>query len=190
MIEAIRFNGEVFNHEDDYDYMDNITKNTIVICDSPHTKRKLYKEIESICEGKCIDSGHDYWVNNEDIIYPKITKRIVEYLPTIRFVVDDEQTITLTIEAPFVYTAKDIMDIWFAATDKKNKISVYPMLIFKGCHDIWDGGLDKVYNYVTQGRYGGYEGYWMDKESLENTNTFGWFDKDNKFTKNLDYLRQ
>ena len=189
MLEGIKLSGELFNHEDDYDFIDTMTKNMIFICDSPHTKRKLYNAFEDICDGKCVESRHDYYVNKEDELYPKITRRIVEYLPTVRFVIDNEQIITITIEAPFVFTAKSIEDIWFAESNNDNTISVYPMECFKGSHNKWDEGLNEVYKYVTQGRYGGYEGYWMEKESLGDISNFGTI-TDGKFKKNLDYPRE
>lgn len=189
MLEAIKFNGDLFNHEDNNDLIDTMTKNMIIICDSPHTRRALFNAFEEICEGKCVETGHDYSVDDEEKLYPKITNRIVIYLPTIRFEIDNEQLITITIEAPFVFTAKEIGDIWFAETDAENKILIYPMTCFKGCHDKWEEGLDAVYEYVTQGRYGGYDGYWMDKESLQEINIHGWIGKSG-FRKNLDYPRQ
>ena len=176
MLSYIEFHGDLFDHNEEYNLVDEMTNNMIFICGCPQTKNKIVNEIEKICNGKCIESGHDYWCGKNKL-YPKITKRLVTYLPTTRFVIDNEQTITCTIEAPFVFTATDIKDIWFAI-DVDGKISVYSMTIFKGSHDKWNEGIESVYHFIAQGRYGCYKGYWMDEDSLTNTITHGWITKD------------
>lgn len=176
MLNYIEFHGDLFNHDDYYNLVDEMTNNMIFICDCPQTKNKIVNEIEKICNGECVEYGHDYWCG-ENRLYPTITKRVITYLPTTRLVIDNEQTITCTIEAPFVLTATDIKDIWFAVNNG-GKISVYPMTIFKGSHDKWNDGIESVYCYVTGGRYGSYDGYWMNKNSLKDTVTSGWMTKE------------
>ena len=36
------------------------------------------------------------------------------------------------------------------------------MLIFKGSYDLWDTGKDEVYKTICNGRYGCYDGQWVD----------------------------
>lgn len=164
MLSYVEFVGEKFNHIDDNNLMDELTYNTIVICDSPDTKNELFAEFSRICFGDCIgEDDHVYSMGNEDDgrDYPEITSVITHYLPTIRFEIDGEQLITLTIEAPFVLTAERAQDLWFANTNNDGKISIWPMCIFQDYKEDWTKGRDYVYTLVARGNYGGYEGYWM-----------------------------
>ena len=36
------------------------------------------------------------------------------------------------------------------------------MLCFKGSNDKWNEGKDEVYKYIVQGRYGCYDGNWIN----------------------------
>ena len=39
---------------------------------------------------------------------------------------------------------------------------IYPMLIFKGSKSTWNDGKDAVYQTICNGRYGCYNGKWID----------------------------
>lgn len=177
MFKGIEFNGDLFNCHNCYNLMDRMTQNMIVICETPRIKNIIWKEIEKICNGKCERDGHDYYIpkeqENRGEFPPRITKYGVHYLPTTQIIIDEEQKITLTIEAPFVLTAKSIEDIWFACLNGENKISIYPMIIFHGSKGKWDQGISEVYSYICQGKYGSYNGYWLDKESINNNRLYG-----------------
>ena len=167
MFTGILFNKKIFEEKEEMNLMDPMTTNMIVICESPKIKNLLLQELKDICDGKCEEEGEevsDYCTGAEkkgDFHVPKL-KMLSNYLPTARLSIDDEQLITLTVEAPFLYTAKDAKDIWFAAEGANGKISVYPMTVFKGYKEVWANGLDDVYHHVVTGRYGAYNGYWME----------------------------
>lgn len=74
------------------------------------------------------------------------------------------QRITLCIEPAMIYKAENIKDIWFfdwSGKDEDYKESIYPMVVFKGSHEVWESGLDNVYRYIVNGRYGTYDGNWV-----------------------------
>ena len=154
MIKAILFNDpEKFDFNDDNNYIDIITNNCIILCESVSIKNFLARQIEDICDGKHRhEEGYTYSVgDDEDAPDPQITNRI-EYLPTALFTIDNEQRIVLTIEAPFILTATSIEDIWFAEK-VDDKISIFPFRCFKGHKETWDKGIEKVYRDVINGRY-------------------------------------
>ena len=174
MLKGILFNKKIFEEKEEMNLMDPMTKNMIVICENPKIKNILFQEIKDICEGKCEEEGDevsDYCTGAEseaDFYIPKM-KIFANYLPTTRIVIDEEQTVTLTVEAPFVYTAKSAEDVWFPAENANGIISIYPMTAFKGYKEVWAKGLDEVYYYIICGRYGAYEGYWMESRASEIT---------------------
>ena len=67
--------------------------------------------------------------------------------------------------AAMVYKAKEIDDMWFfdwSGQDDTYKERIYPLTIFKGSREVWKKGLDKVYTNIVNGRYGCYDGNWID----------------------------
>ena len=155
MLEAILFNDpEKFDFNDENNYMDTITNNCIVICEDTEVKNFLSKQIEDIFDGKHEhEGGYDYYIDEHREVY--ITNKIA-YLPTTHFVINNEQKITFTIEAPFVLTATSVDDIWFASRTTDNKVSIYPLRAFKGHNEDWNNGVFEVYKNVISGRYGTY----------------------------------
>lgn len=157
MFKGILFNDpEKFDFNNENNYMDIITNNCIVLCDDIKIKHFLASQIEDICDGKHQgEEGYTYDIGDceED---PKITS-MIGYLPTSIFTIDNEQKITVTVEAPFILTATSIEDIWFASRSNDNKISIYPFRIFIGHKEIWDEGVEKVYKSFIHGRYSCYE---------------------------------
>lgn len=162
MIKAIKFNGNEFEHIDDNDLL-NLTKNTIILCANSDIKYRIFKVIDDICKAKCEEENDItcYSMGEEDDergLIPKM-KVNINYLPTTILTIDDEQTITLTIEAPFIFTAKEYKDIWFADINEDNVIYIYPFFAFKGYKEVWEEGLFSVYKNFILGRYGVYSGY-------------------------------
>ena len=171
MLRGILFNDpEKFDHNDDNNLMDVITNNCIILCEDTKLKYFLANQIEDICLGKHThEEGYEYYVGDDEE-EPKITGRMT-YLPTSIFTIDNEQKIIVTVEAPFILTAKSIEDIWFAARSAENKVSIYPFKVFNGHKETWDKGVEKVYLNVINGRYG-YCAYGIRGES------FSWEEKD------------
>lgn len=156
MLEGILFNNDkYFDSTDDNNLIDTMTKNTIILCEDSGVKMFLSNAIKEICRGVHKESGYDYYYVNEDIEY----KIGLDYLPTTELFIDNEQKIVITIEAPYVLTAKDPEDIWLAARTADNKISIYPIRVFKGYKEKWAEGIDSVYRFIVQGRYGCYVMY-------------------------------
>lgn len=155
MLNAILFNDpEKFDFNDDNNYMDTITNNCIVICEDTGIKNFLAKQIEDIFGGKHEhEDGYIYYTDEHREV--NITSRI-SYLPTTHFIINNEQKITFTIEAPFVLTATSVEDIWFACRTNDNKVSIYPLKVFKGHKEDWDIGVFEIYKNVISGRYGTY----------------------------------
>lgn len=157
MLKAIMFNNpDAFDFSDDNNNMDKITDNCIILCEGTSVKRYLSQQIQDICDGKHEDKGHDYATDEDARL--QLTSRY-EYLPTAHLVVDDSQKIYITVEAPFILTAKSPDDIWFAAKTHDKKISIYPLRVFEGYRDDWNKGVSCVYRNYINGRYGAYGGY-------------------------------
>lgn len=155
MLDAILFNDpKKFKQESEYNYIDTITDNCIILCEDTGVKCFLAQQIEDICTGKHKESGYDYWADSP----LNITDRF-EYLPTTIFEIDEEQKISITIEPPFVLTANSPADIWFAIRDMENKVAIYPFRLFKGFNEVWESGIQNVYKSVISGKFGCYDGF-------------------------------
>lgn len=171
MIINVEFVDKEFNHNEDYNIMLELTNNTIILCDNPKIKNKLYSEFGKIWTGKCEEEGTNIYCNSLDDTdrgIPQLTKVHISYLPTTIVEIDGEQTITFTVELPHILQAKIAEDIWLAVENADETISVYPMTIFKGYQDIWKKGIYEVYKYIAAGRYGGcfaYENYPVEFET-------------------------
>lgn len=79
------------------------------------------------------------------------------------------QRITLALEPAIIYKAKDIEDIWLFDWKGNDKFGVcqyeefiYPVCIFKGSREVWNDGKDELYKMICNGRYGTYDGKWID----------------------------
>lgn len=94
------------------------------------------------------------------------------------------QKITIGLESAIIYKANKPEDIWFFTWKRCDEIGsfpkyqeyIYPMLIFKGSRSTWNDGKDAVYQTICNGRYGCYNGKWIDlhenhyDEELHNCN--------------------
>ena len=161
MLRGIQFTHERFKTENDYNLFDGLTNNTIIICSGHKLMDTLSDEICKTVNGKAEYNNYD--CDDEDLGNAKI---ILQF--GLQRIIDiNGQNITLALEPAIVYKAKDIDDIWFfdwnsglAGTEYKEFI--YPMTLFKGSQEVWDEGLDEVYKTVCNGRYGTYDGRWID----------------------------
>lgn len=155
MLRGIRFNNEhYFDFNNDNNLMDVLTENTIILCEDNQIKNFLLNEIVDICNGRHEENGHDYYIEDLD----KLNIRYgINYLPTTELYIDDNQKIIITMEAPYIFTAIDPADIWFAQRTKDNKITIYPLKLFEGYKERWEQGAYKIYIDTILGRYGNYQ---------------------------------
>lgn len=164
MLRGILFNDDkYFESINDDNLMDVLTENTIILCEDTEIKNFLYHVIIDICDGKHIESGYDYYIEDTDYLNYKYG---INYLPTTELNIDTEQKITFTVEAPYILTATSPKDIWFAQRTKENKIRIYPLRVFKGYKERWEQGVYKIYIDTIAGRYGNYKYGNISKEKL------------------------
>lgn len=143
-----------------------LTKNTIVLFNNSDLKYKFVKEFLKVKndetendDGSIIYStvsDNDKWEeqNNKAEI-----KAVVEYLPTSIYLIDDEQKFIFTTEAPFVLQCNNPYDLWFCDTNNEDEIQAYSFVEFKDYESIWNKGIETVYKWLINGRFGCYEGY-------------------------------
>ena len=158
MLRGIRINDDRFLRDDESNVLSELTDNTIIICRNYEMMEALAKDIAKTVNGNV--ERHDYDCDDEDI--GKARYRINFFLQ--KTIGINDQTITLCLEPAMVYKAKCIEDIWFLDRNWHNKQpleQVYPMTIFNGAREVWEGGLDAVYTQIAIGRYGGYNGEWI-----------------------------
>ena len=131
-----------------------LTKNNIFICSKPSVKNRLWKKIKDIWEIN--DNGE------ADVIYIYEPKKDLEgfnvnYLPTTIVQLQNGQKFIFTVEAPFILTATDRRDIWFADEDEDGNIYCYAFTDFKGHKESWEQGVERVYVEIISGIYGRYK---------------------------------
>ncbi len=136
-----------------------LTSNNIFICSKPSVKNRLWKKIKDIWEIN--DNGE------ADVIYiyepydeePKkdLDGFNVNYLPATIVQLQNGQKFIFTVEAPFILTATDRRDIWFADEDEDGNIYCYAFTDFKGHKESWEQGVERVYVEIISGIYGRYK---------------------------------
>ena len=138
-----------------------LTKNTIVLCNSLESMNMLHEAIKT-----CLNKPDTHKEKPEDgIMYHCEDEDINNAIDVLCFSLQrvikiNEQYITLSLEPSIVYKADCIEDIWFL--DKMDtKYEIYDILCFKGSTDKWNEGKDAVYKYIVEGRYGCYYGNWV-----------------------------
>lgn len=161
MVKGIQFNDKRFKEKDDYNLFNPLTQNTIIICHDYKLMDSLAKEICSTINGAAEHNNYDCEDNdigNAKTILSFGLQRIIDI---------NGQRITLALEPAIIYKAKEIGDIWFfdwsggAAGTVYNEF-IYPMTIFKGSQEEWNNGLDEIYKTICNGRYGTYDGRWVN----------------------------
>ena len=174
MVNAIQFNNKNFKTEDDYNLISPMTENTIIICNNYKIMDSLAEETCNTINGKAEYNNYD--CDDSDVGNAKIVLRF-----GLQRVIDiNGQHITLALEPSIVYKAKEISDMWFfdwsgGSAGTVYQELIYPMNIFKGSQEIWNNGLDEVYKIICNGRYGTYDGKWVnlgedDHDRYRNTN--------------------
>ena len=164
MLRAIEFKDKRFMTKNDNNLFSPITENTIILCHNYKLMDSLSKEILNTVNGKA--EYNDYDCDDEDVGQAKMwlsfgLQRVIDI---------NGQRITLALEPSIIYKANDIKDIWFfdyQGTDEIETLPpyqefIYPMCIFKGSHKVWEDGKDEVYKVICNGRYGTYDGKWVN----------------------------
>lgn len=131
-----------------------LTKNTIVLFNNSDLKFKFINEFLKIRNE--LDDSVMY--NNDKNKKSEISF-FVNYKPTSIYKIDDEQTFIFTVEAPFILQAKDPYDIWFCDIKNGDEVELYSFIDFEGYEEVWNKGIERLYQNFINGRYGCYEGY-------------------------------
>lgn len=159
MVRGILFKDLRFDARDDNNLMCPMTENMIILCQNYRLMRTLADEIVNTINGNA--EYNDYDCDENDVGQAKYGLNF-----GLQKVIDvNGQKIILCLEPAMVYRATNIRDIWFAdwsGADNEYKEIVYPMTTFKGSREVWDSGLDKVYEMIIGGRYGCYNGSWTN----------------------------
>ncbi len=164
MLRSIEFKDKRFRAKDEDNLFCPITENTIILCNNYKLMDSLAEEILNTVNGEAEYNIYD--CDDEDVGSAKMwlcfgLQRIIDI---------NGQRITLALEPAIIYKANDIKDIWFFDYQGSNEIEtlspyeefIYPMFIFKGSQKVWDDGKDEVYKTICNGRYGTYNGKWVD----------------------------
>lgn len=164
MLRAIEFTDKRFKKEDDYNLLSPISNNCIILCNNYKLMDSLTKEILNTVNGNA--EYNDYDCDDEDVGNAKMwlsfgLQRVIDI---------NGQRITLSLEPAIIYKAGDIGDIWLFCYSGTNEIKtlppyqeyIYPVCIFKGSHKVWEDGKDEMYKMICNGRYGTYDGKWID----------------------------
>lgn len=163
MLRAIEFTDKRFKKEEDYNLLSPIRMNTIILCNNYRLMDSLADEIINTVNGKLEHNNYD--CDDEDV---GNAKRWLSF--GLQRVIDIcGQRITLSLEPAIIYKADDIEDIWLFDWKGNDELGVcpymefiYPLCIFKGSHEVWKDGKDEVYKMICNGRYGTYDGEWVD----------------------------
>lgn len=169
MVRSIQFNDGRFKKEEDYNLLSPLTDNTIILCPDWKRMNSLAKEMIDTINGNAEYNNYD--CDDEDIGSAMFELRFGLQMK-IRI---NSQTITLALEPAIIYKAKNPEDIWlfeWSGTDgiptlPKYQEAIYPMLIFKGSREVWNKGVDEVYKTICSGRYGCYDGKWVNLQGIE-----------------------
>lgn len=160
MVRAILFKDKRFKVTDDDNLLSPLTENTIILCNNCDLKNSLTKEICDTINGNA--EYNEYDCDDADVGKAKVTFRF-----GLQSIIDiNGQKITLALEPSIIYKATKKDDIWFAGwsggfAGTTYEEFIYPIGVFKGSHDVWEKGLDEVYEMICSGRYGVYDGKWF-----------------------------
>lgn len=163
MLREIEFTDKRFQKEEDYNLLSSMTNNTIILCNNYKLMDSLAKEIFNTVNGNAEYNVYD--CDDEDIGNAKMMLSF-----GLQRVIDIKgQRITLSLEPAIIYKADNIDDVWLFDWNGNDELGVcayqefiYPLGIFKGSHEVWKGGKDELYKMICNGRYGTYDGKWID----------------------------
>lgn len=161
MLRAIEFTDKRFMIKEDNNLFSPITENAIIICRNYKLMDSLAEEILNTVNGKAEYNNYD--CDDEDVGKARMwlmfgLQRIIDI---------NGQRITLALEPAIIYKANDIEDIWLFDYHGSDKFPpyeefIYPICIFKGSREVWSDGKDEIYKVICNGRYGTYDGKWVD----------------------------
>lgn len=163
MLREIEFKAERFVKEEGYNIIE-FTENTIILCNNWKLMNTLATEIVDTVNEKA--EYNDYWCDDEDVGKAKVELRF-----GLQQVIDiNGQKITIALEPAIIYKANKPEDIWLFDYKGCNEIKtlpeykefIYPMLVYKGSRKTWEDEKDAVYQTICSGRYGCYNGKWVD----------------------------
>lgn len=157
MIEGIVFNSDKYEQKEEYNVIE-FTENTVILCNNLRLMTSLAEEIVKTVNGEA--EYNDYWCEDEDVGKAKYVLNF-----GLQKIIDiNGQRITLGLEPALIYKANKPEDIWLFDVNGFDKEAIWPMLTFKGSHDLWNAGKDEVYKTICNGRYGCYDGQWIDTD--------------------------
>ena len=164
MLRAIEFKDKRFRTKEDYNLLSPLTENTIILCNNYKLMDSLADEILNTVNENA--EYNDYDCDDEDVGNAKMwlsfgLQRIIDI---------NGQRITLALEPAIIYKANNFEDIWLFEYQGTNEIEtlpsyeeyIYPLCIFKGSQKVWEDGKDEVYKMICNGRYGAFDGNWVD----------------------------
>lgn len=149
MITAMFFKSPDFEPTDDNNLINPLTDNTIIVCGSRAIMRTISAQIRLANEA----GGPDYTTKAGNGLPASIICTL-DYNGAIKYLIDDEQRITITTEPSLVLTATDPWDIWFATENSSGLVEIYPFCCFKEHNEQWDAGLEHIHKRIVLGCYG------------------------------------
>lgn len=156
MLEELDFKSDNFTRKFNFNELLELTTNTIIICNAYKTMVDLSNEIINTVNGSA--EYNDYRCDDSDIGQAKI---ILQF-GLQRKIAINQQIITLALEPAMIYLADKPEDIWFADTNDDGEYAVWALTSFMGYNDCWDEGKDNIYKMVVNGRFGAYNGCWVN----------------------------
>lgn len=163
MLRSIEFTDKRFKKEEDYNIFNPISNNTIILCNNYKLMDSLAKEILNTVNGNAEYNNYD--CDDEDVGNAKMwlsfgLQRVIDI---------NGQRITLSLEPAIIYKANNINNVWLFDWKGNDELGtcpyhefIYPLCIFKGSQKVWSEGKDEVYKMICSGRYGTYDGKWVN----------------------------
>lgn len=156
---------EIYSLSNDKIEMYELTKNVIVLFNNSNLKKKFIEEFLKIKQDEtendtkdiCYSTVSDNTKADEQDHKADINVEEIN-VPTSIYTVDNEQKFIFTTDAEFILQCNNPYDLWFCDTNSTEEIQVWALTNFKRYKEIWNKGIDNVYRYFIDGRFGCYEG--------------------------------
>lgn len=163
MLKAIEFTDKRFKKEDDYNLINPLLNNTIILCNNYKLMDSLAKEIFDTVNG---NAEHNFYecadkdIGNAQMQLSFGLQRIINI---------NRQKITLALEPAIIYKAGAIEEIWLfdSAGIHNSDVNpyrefIYPLCMYEGTCEKWQTDKDELYRMICNGRCGTYDGKWVD----------------------------